>query len=72
MIASRVSAGLGGPGHVGLPTILVTAQSDLLSNDLLAKTVATSSNQLVAFADQVLAEPETADQPPAEPQAPMT
>lgn len=70
MIASRVSAVLGGPGHVGRPTILVTSQSDLLSNDLLAKTVATSLNQLVAFADQVLAEPETADQPPAEPQAP--
>ena len=69
MIASRVSAVLGGPGHVGRPTILVTSQSDLLSNDLLAKTVATSLNQLVAFADQVLAEPETADQPPAEPQA---
>lgn len=70
MIASRVSAVLGGPGRVGRPTILVTSQSDLLSNDLLAKTVATSLNQLVAFADQVLAEPETADQPSAEPQAP--
>jgi trimeric autotransporter adhesin len=57
IIASRVSAALSEPGRTGRAAILLTTQSDLLTNDLLAKTVASGLDQLVDFADQVLAGP---------------
>jgi len=57
VVASRVSAALSEPGRTGRAAILLTTQSDLLTNDLLAKTVARGLDHLVDFADQVLAGP---------------
>ena len=57
VVASRVSAALSEPGRTGRAAILLTTQSDLLTNDLLAKAVASGLDHLVDFADQVLAGP---------------
>jgi hypothetical protein len=57
VVAGRVSAALTEPGRAGRTTILLTSQSDLLTSDLLARTVASSLDHLVNFADQVLAGP---------------
>jgi hypothetical protein len=57
IIANRISNVLSDPAEGQLVTILVTSQSDLLTNDLLSSTVASSLQQLIDFADEVLAEP---------------
>ena len=67
IIADRISPALG-VWPKDRPSILVTSQSDLLTNDLLSSTVKASLQQLLDFADKVLAEPEkpadgTATQP---------
>src|ERR1700689_666856 len=46
----------GRPGEIHRQTILVTSQSDLLTSDLLAKTVTASLRQFLSFADEVLEE----------------
>jgi hypothetical protein len=57
MVADKIStlAGEQADGHPA--TILVTSQSDLLTNDLLAESVKTSLSQLSDFVDQVLGPP---------------
>ena len=57
IIADRTGTVLGEPTE-GRATILVTSQSDLLTNDLLSSTVKVSLRQLLDFTDKVLAEPE--------------
>lgn len=57
IISSRISDVLASPAEGHLMTILVTSQSDLLTDDLLSSTVASSLRQLIDFADEVLAEP---------------
>jgi len=59
IVASRISAVLPAPADGRPATILVTSQSDLLTNDLLSSTVADSVHQLLNFTGAVLAEPET-------------
>jgi hypothetical protein len=54
IVAHQVSQALGTPADNQNPTILVTSQSDLLTNDLLSITVAASLRQLSDFADEVL------------------
>ena len=54
IIANRVAAGLTSPGE-GQPVILVTSQTDLLTNDLLSTTVKACLKQLLELAKQVLA-----------------
>jgi hypothetical protein len=51
IIAGRIADVLTGPGQTGQTTILVTSQSDLLTNDLLVNTVVTGPDQLIGFAD---------------------
>jgi hypothetical protein len=65
IIASAISAALSDPDKTHRGTILVTSQSDLLTNDLLSKTVALSLDQLIDFADKVLAEPQQPGAGPA-------
>jgi len=54
IVAHQVSQALGTLADSQNPTILVTSQSDLLTNDLLSITVAASLRQLSDFADEVL------------------
>lgn len=61
IVASQISAALSNPARQA--TMLVTSQSDLLTNDLLSRTVTNSLKQLNEFADAVLAEPEPPDIP---------
>jgi hypothetical protein len=55
-IADRIAVKLGVPDKDDTPSILVTSQSDLLTNDLLWGAVSTGLDQLIEFADQVLAQ----------------
>ena len=54
ILANRISKTLNAAAEANQATILVTSQSDLLTNDLLWSTVKSGLNQLIAFADQVL------------------
>ena len=54
ILACRISKALKGSAEAGPATILVTSQSDLLTNDLLWSTVESGLSQLIAFADRVL------------------
>lgn len=65
LIADRIGDVLTDPAEGTHPVILVTSQSDLLTNDLLAETVSTSLTQLIEFADQVLTELEKPDSVPS-------
>lgn len=55
VVAYRISTALPKPADDGpQPTILVTSQSDLLTNDLLQTAVQDGLQELIAFAEQVL------------------
>ena len=54
VIANRIATVLTGPEE-GQPVILVTSQTDLLTNDLLSTTVDAWLQQVLDFADKVLA-----------------
>jgi hypothetical protein len=60
IIADRIAPVLRNPAEGRQATILVTSQSDLLTNDLLCSTVEASLGQLLEFVSKVLAEPEQA------------
>jgi hypothetical protein len=54
IVAYQISNALGKPADGHEPTMLVTSQSDLLTNDLLSSTVATGLSEFADFADKVL------------------
>jgi hypothetical protein len=54
IVADRISDALHKPPEGHHPAIMVTSQSDLLTNDLLWSTITTSISKLTGFADEVL------------------
>lgn len=63
IIANRIATAVGEPVDGRPATILVTSQSDLVTNDLLSGAVAASLSHLIKFAGDVLAEPQETGTP---------